>query len=100
MLEGKYLDSYLQLAGKDAPKVEEGDLSIISSPVDFVGINVYRTTSYVIATNDAAGYRAVPLNASHPKMFSSWHVLGPEVERNGQFRVDCRVWQPLRNCIR
>jgi beta-glucosidase len=78
MLEGKYLDSYLAQAGKDAPKIEGGDLKIISSPVDFVGINVYRPTVYVIAAGNAAGYSAVPFNASHPKMFSSWHVLGPE----------------------
>jgi beta-glucosidase len=78
MLEGKYLDSYLKEAGKDAPEFNDDDLKIISSPVDFVGINVYRPTTYVLASDEAPGYRQVPFNASHPKMFSSWHVLGPE----------------------
>jgi beta-glucosidase len=78
MLEGKYTDTYLKTAGKDAPKVQGDDLKVISAPVDFVGINVYRPTSYVLASDDAAGYRQVQFNASHPKMFSSWHVLGPE----------------------
>jgi beta-glucosidase len=78
MLEGKYTDVYLKTAGKDAPKVQGDDLKVISAPVDFVGINVYRPTTYVLASDDAPGYRQVQFNASHPKMFSSWHVLGPE----------------------
>ena len=79
MLEGKYTDSYLEAAGNDAPKVIDDDLKLISSPVDFVGINVYRPTVYVLASDLAPGYQQIPFNASHPKMFSSWHVLGPEV---------------------
>ena len=78
MLEGRYTDAYLSTAGKDAPKVQGDDLKIISSPVDFVGINVYRPSTYVLASDGAPGYRAVPFSASHPKMFSTWHVLGPE----------------------
>ena len=54
------------------------DLKAIASPLDFVGINVYRPIIYVMASDDGS-YREVPINASHPKMFSSWHLLGPEV---------------------
>jgi beta-glucosidase len=78
MLEGKYLESYLKQIGRDAPVIEVDDLKIINSPVDFVGINVYRPMTYVLASEDALGYKEIPMNASHPKMFSSWHVLGPE----------------------
>ena len=78
MLEGQYTDAYLAAAGRDAPKMEAGDLKIIGAPVDFVGINVYRPTAYVLASDEAPGWRAVPFNASHPKMRSSWHTLGPE----------------------
>jgi len=79
MLEGKYTDAYLKAAGKDAPKFDATDLKIIGEPVDFVGINVYRPTIYVLATHQDPGYREVPFNKSHPKMFSSWRLLGPEV---------------------
>lgn len=79
MLEGKYTDAYLKTAGKDAPKFTNEDLKTIATPVDFVGINVYRPSMYVLASGEAPGYREVPFNASHPKMFSSWHVFGPEV---------------------
>jgi beta-glucosidase len=78
MLEGQYSDSYLQQAGADAPTVADGDLQIIGSPLDFVGINVYRPMLYVLASDNAPGWREVPLAKSHPKMFSRWHTLGPE----------------------
>jgi beta-glucosidase len=79
MLEGKYTDSYLKACGKDAPRFTDDDLKIIAEPVDFLGINVYRPGVYVLAADRATGYRVVPFNASHPKMLSSWHLLGPEV---------------------
>jgi beta-glucosidase len=79
MLEGKYTDAYLKAAGKDAPMFTADELKVIATPVDFVGINVYRPSIYVLASDKVPGFREVPLNASHPKMFSSWHLLGPEV---------------------
>ncbi len=45
MLEGKYTDAFLAYAGKNAPKYTAEDLSIISSPIDFVGLNVYMPAS-------------------------------------------------------
>src|SRR5262249_36427983 len=78
MLEGRYTDAYLAHAGADAPKFTNDELRTIASPVDFVGINVYKPNSYVLVSGEAPGYRDIPINASHPKMQSSWHVLGPE----------------------
>jgi beta-glucosidase len=78
MLEGKYTDSYLKKAGKDAPKFTDDDLKIIASPPDFVGINVYRPIVYVLAADEATGWREIPFAKAHPKMFNSWLTLGPE----------------------
>jgi beta-glucosidase len=78
MLEGQYTDGYLKSAGKDAPRFTDDDLKTIGEPVDFVGINVYRPSVYVLASDQAPGYREIPVNKSHPKMQSSWHVFGPE----------------------
>ncbi len=78
MLEGKYTDAYLKAAGRDAPKFTDDDLKIISSPLDFVGINVYRPAVYVLASDQAPGWREIPFANAHPKMASSWHTLGPE----------------------
>jgi beta-glucosidase len=79
MLEGKYTDAYLAAAGHDAPKFTAEDLKIIASPVDFIGLNVYRPSVYVVASDRPPGFRPIPFNKSHPHMLSSWHLLGPEV---------------------
>ena len=77
MLEGKYTDAYLKEAGKDAPKFTDEDLKIIASPVDFVGINVYRPTVYVLASDQAPGWREIPFTTSHPKMSSGGSPWAP-----------------------
>jgi beta-glucosidase len=93
MLEGTYTDAYLKDAGRDAPKFSDDDLKVISSPMDFVGINVYRPSMYVLASDNAAGYRDMPFNKSHPKMHSAWHVLGPESLYWGPKLVQS-LWKP------
>jgi beta-glucosidase len=93
MLEGNYTDAYLKAAGKDAPKFTAEDLKIISSPVDFVGINVYRPSTYVVASGQGLGFRPIPFNKSHPRMLSSWHLLGPEVMYWAPRQVQS-LWNP------
>ena len=78
MLEGRYTDAYLAKAGADAPRFTPQDLKTISSPVDFVGLNVYAPSKYVLASEAAPGFTEVPLQASHPHMASPWLTLGPE----------------------
>jgi len=78
MLEGRYTDEYLAEAG-GGPRFTDDELDTIASPLDFVGINVYRPGWYVEPADEPPGYREIPINASHPKMQSSWHVLDPEV---------------------
>ena len=78
ILEGKYTDAYLRKAGKDAPKFTQEDLKIIASPVDFVGVNIYRPAFYTLASEQPSGYREVPFAKSHPKMFNQWLTFGPE----------------------
>jgi len=79
MLEGRYTDAYLAEAGGGTPKFTDEELKTIASPLDFVGINVYRPSTYVEPSEKPPGYREIPINASHPKMMSSWHVLDPVV---------------------
>ena len=79
MLEGRYTDEYLAEAGGESPKLTDDELNTIAEPLDFVGINVYKPGWYVEPTDEPPGYRDIPVNASHPKMQSSWHVLDPEV---------------------
>jgi beta-glucosidase len=78
MLEGHYTEAFLAQAGKDAPKYTAEDLRVISSPIDFVGLNVYRPDHYVVAADDERGYSLVPFPASFPHMDSAWLRFGPE----------------------
>ena len=77
ILEGRYTDAFLAAAGADAPKFTPEDLKIISSPLDFVGINVY-VPNYVRAIDAAPGYQLLPYSKSQPRMASPWQVIGPE----------------------
>ncbi|HET8722040.1 MAG TPA: GH1 family beta-glucosidase [Nitrospira sp.] len=91
MLEGRYTDAYLQNAGKDAPKFTQEELKTIGSPLDFVGINVYRPAQYIEPSDNRQGYRVIPISASHPKMKSGWHIFDPEVLYWGPRQVQS-IW--------
>jgi beta-glucosidase len=66
---------------------------VIGAPLDFVGINVYIPSLLVIASDEPPGYREVPFNESHPKMFSSWHRLAPESQYWSP-RLLHSIWKP------
>ena len=78
ILEGKYTDGFLSYFGKDAPKFTADELKIISSPVDFVGLNVYTPQYYVTAKDSAPGFNVLPFPDSFPRMLSDWLRVGPE----------------------
>lgn len=78
VLEGKYTDGYLQREGANAPKVEAGDMKIVGSPLDFVGLNVY-TPEYVRADDSPQGFKVEQRQSSAPHMASGWLYIGPEV---------------------
>ena len=75
--EGRYTDQYLKRLGVDAPVFTAEELKTISSPMDFLGINIYQP-SWVRADDSAAGYAEVPAPSSYPTMFSPWLKFGPE----------------------
>jgi beta-glucosidase len=77
VMEGKYTDGYLQREGANAPKMETGDMKIVGSPLDFVGLNVY-TPDYVRADGSPAGYVVEKRPSSFPRMASDWLYIGPE----------------------
>src|SRR5262249_7253020 len=69
--EGKYTDWYLQMTGANAPKFTPEDLKIISSPLDFAGINIY-TPTWIRADDSKVGFAVVRNPASYPHMASQW----------------------------
>jgi beta-glucosidase len=88
--EGKYTDAYLANAGADAPTFTAEELKAISSPIDFVGINIY-TPMYVRASKSPLGFEAVPHPASFPHMASPWLFVGPEALYWGPRHV-AKIW--------
>jgi beta-glucosidase len=78
VLEGKYLESYLSSAGRDAPRFTAREMNAIGSPLDFVGLNVY-TPTYIAAADSPQAYVRPPRPSSAPRMASSWLYLGPEI---------------------
>ncbi len=92
LMEGKYTDHYLEEAGANSPKVESGDMKVISSPLDFVGLNVY-TPEYVRADASPLGYAIEKRQSSYPHMASDWLYIGPEVIY-WTIRNVSDVWKP------
>jgi beta-glucosidase len=91
VLDGKYPESYLAEEGANAPKVEEGDMKAIGSPIDFLGVNIY-VPLYVRADNSPKGWVEEPMPSSFPHMFSPWVNVGPECIYWGVRNV-CDIWK-------
>ena len=77
ILGGTYTEHYLKQLGTDAPKFTAKELTIIASPLDFVGVNVYIPT-YIRAAENDIGYVRVTSPSSYPHMLSPWLTIGPE----------------------
>jgi len=88
--EGKYTDAYLKNAGADAPKFTDEDLKIISSPLDFVGVNIY-TPIYIRADQSPLGFAVVPHPPSFPHVPSPWLFVGPEALYWGPHHL-AKIW--------
>ena len=78
MMEGRYTDRWLAIMGNDAPRFTAEELKTISTPVDFVGLNVYTPGAFVRATDAEPGYMVVPFPPSYPRMEAPWLFFGPE----------------------
>jgi beta-glucosidase len=93
VMEGRYIDSYLEAAGPNAPKVEPGDMKAIGSPVDFVGLNVYQPQYVRADPGSRRGYAILPHLPSSPRMASPWLYVGPEVAY-WAVRYVSELWHP------
>jgi len=92
IMEGHYIDEYLQQEGANAPKVEPGDMAAIGSPLDFVALNIY-APEWARADDSPKGYATIPHIASSPHMASPWLIVGPEVAYWGMRQVS-ELWGP------
>ncbi|MCC5804882.1 MAG: beta-glucosidase [Opitutales bacterium] len=69
---GKYPEDGLKAFGSAAPDVRAGDMDIISTPVDFLGLNIYN--GQTIESNGSGGWRAVEKAPGHALTNFHWPV--------------------------
>jgi beta-glucosidase len=77
MQRGTYPAKWLAKIGADAPQVEPGDMDLIASPTDFVGLNVY-VGAIIAAADNPAGYRSIAFPPSYPQAHIDWIRLVPQ----------------------
>jgi len=78
IMEGQYLDSWLEKMGGNAPQFTDSEMLAIGSEIDFVGVNIY-FPEIVEAADNENGYRIVPKPEGYPKMDMPWLHIGPEI---------------------
>lgn len=71
IFKGAYAPWWLEEQGADAPEIRPGDMELISSPTDFLGVNVY-SGYFVEPSQDALGYRFLPFPKGYPRMALDW----------------------------
>jgi beta-glucosidase len=94
IMEGRYTDAYLAREGANAPRFQAGDMAVIGSPLDFVGLNVYQP-HYVRSDPSPRGYALIAEPKSFPRMASPWLFVGPEAIY-WAVRNSCDLWNPAR----
>lgn len=79
MMEGAYPDFWLEEKGENAPQFTDEDMRIISTPVDFLGLNMYAPHYIAADEGQKHGFRVVPFQIGHPQLNMPWAKIGPEI---------------------
>lgn len=72
---GRYSDEYLRASGRDRPKVATGDMELIHTPMDFLGLNIY--SGVHVRRGRRGRPEVVSPSASYPRTDSDWHHIAP-----------------------
>ncbi len=89
---GSYPQDGLEFYGHDAPRVGPGDLSTISAPVDFLGMNNYQ--GLLVEADGAGGVRDVPFRVGHPRTAFNWPITPDSLYWGPRFLYE-RYQKPL-----
>ncbi len=77
ILTGEYDPIFLENLGASAPKIQAGDMEIISTPIDGFGFNTY-SASYVRAADNNIGAEELDFPEGYPTYQSSWLKFAPD----------------------
>ena len=66
---GKYPDQAYELLGKNMPEIKDGDMEIISQPIDFYGTNIYEGRKICMVNGYSEG-----TYIGNPKTMMEWSV--------------------------
>ena len=71
MCRGAYAESWLKQVGDQQPRIQPGDLELISSPTDFIGLNQYGG-NIIRAIDKAPYWEHLPYPKDFPRGGFSW----------------------------
>lgn len=80
---GHYPEDGLALWGDAAPRVESGDMEIISQPLDFYGVNIY--AGEPVRASEAHGWEAVSFPPGTPRTAFDWPIAPKSLEWGVRF---------------
>ena len=94
IFKGAYPESIRKTMGRNAPKVEAGDMQVISAPLDFLGLNLYRAR---LIRAKGKSYESVPFPADCPKTTGGFEIT-PNVMQYG-IQIPYDLYQPRKMYI-
>jgi beta-glucosidase len=79
MFEGKYPSEIIELLGNDMPEVRPGDMEVISTPTDFLGVNVYFRTIPKPSSSSPLGFVQAQPPDDAPRTAMGWEIWPPVI---------------------
>jgi beta-glucosidase len=73
LFTGKYEEEAFKRHAGPIPRVEQGDMELISQPMDFIAYNYYNHPPVRAAENEA-GYEVVPMPPAYPRTDMDWPI--------------------------
>jgi beta-glucosidase len=83
---GKYPEAGERAFGEAMPKYTADEMKVISSPVDFLGINIY--TGTIVKSDGAGGFTEVPFGPGHPRNSFDWPMLEESLYWGPRFHAE------------
>jgi beta-glucosidase len=73
---GKYPEDGLELFGGEMPAFPDSDWNELKTPIDFLGLNVYRAETYV--ADPEKQFRMLPVPPGYPRSGVDWQPITPD----------------------